>query len=99
MRIFALDPEKLMRNYAPISTSLTRQRRPAAPASPAVELPRLPGRGRREMERIYQEGDVEIWAVEEAHGTDYYVYGVMVNGDPTVCPSLDMAREVAASAL
>ena len=53
----------------------------------------------KEMKRIYRKGDVEIWAVEEAHGTDYYVYGVMVSGDPTVCPSEDMAREVAASAL
>ena len=51
------------------------------------------------MKRIYQEGSVEIWAVEEEHGTDFYVYGITESGDPTVCPSLDMAREVAASAL
>ena len=49
------------------------------------------------MKRIYQEGDVEIWAVEEAHGTDYYVYGVTES--PRVVPSEDMAREIAASAL
>jgi hypothetical protein len=46
------------------------------------------------MELIYKRGNVEIWAVQEAWGTDYYVYGVMA--DPRVCPSLGMAREVAA---
>jgi hypothetical protein len=46
------------------------------------------------MTRIYTNGTVEIWAVNERHGVDYYVYGV--NRDPIVCPSLDMAYEVAA---
>ena len=49
------------------------------------------------MERIYQEGSVEIWAVEESHGTDFYVYGVTES--PRVVPSEGMAREIAASAL
>ena len=40
-------------------------------------------------------GAVEIWAVTEAYGTDYYVYGV--TRDPIVCPSLGMAREKAAA--
>lgn len=38
---------------------------------------------------------VTIWLV----GRDYYVYGVLLNGDPRVCPSEGMARDVAASAL
>lgn len=46
------------------------------------------------MALIFKNGDVEIWAVTEVHGTDYYVYGV--TRDPRVCPSLSMAREVAA---
>jgi hypothetical protein len=46
------------------------------------------------MKRIFKNGNVEIWAVTEAWGTEYYVYGV--SRDTRVCPSLDMAREVAA---
>lgn len=46
------------------------------------------------MRLIYKRGDVEIWAVSEAWGTDYWVYGI--GRDPRVCPSLGMAREVAA---
>jgi hypothetical protein len=45
------------------------------------------------MMLIEKRGKIEIWQV----GNEYYVYGVTVNGDPRVCPSLGMAREVAAS--
>lgn len=41
---------------------------------------------------IEKHGNVEIWLA----GGEYYVYGV--TRDPRVCPSLGMAREVAASA-
>jgi hypothetical protein len=47
------------------------------------------------MELIFKRGAVEIWAVTESYGTDYYVYGV--TRDPIVCPSLGMARERAAA--
>jgi len=47
------------------------------------------------MELIFKRGAVEIWAVTEAHGVDYYVYGM--TRDPIVCPSLGMAREKAAA--
>ena len=50
------------------------------------------------MQPIFKHGRVEIWAVTESYGTDYYVYGVNRSGDPKVCPSLGMAREVAAAA-
>jgi hypothetical protein len=46
------------------------------------------------MELIFKQGRIEIWAVTEAHGVDYYVYGI--TADPRVCPSLGMAHEVAA---
>lgn len=36
-----------------------------------------------------------IWLVDG----EYYVYGVTLNGDPRICPSEGMAREVMASAL
>lgn len=45
---------------------------------------------------IEKRGSVEIWAVQERHGTEYYVYGVTLSGDPRVVPSLGMAREAAA---
>lgn len=48
------------------------------------------------MTLIEKRGQIEIWAVEEDWGTDYYVYGVTVGGDPRICPSLGMAREIAA---
>jgi hypothetical protein len=48
------------------------------------------------MQLIYSNGPIEIWAVSEAWGTDYYVYGVYASGDPRICPSLGMAHEVAA---
>jgi hypothetical protein len=48
------------------------------------------------MQLIFKLGQVEIWAVTETYGTDYYVYGVTQSGDPRVCPSLGMAYEVAA---
>lgn len=47
------------------------------------------------MTLVFKDGPVEIWAVTEAHGVDYYVYGV--TRDPIVCPSLGMAREKAAA--
>lgn len=46
------------------------------------------------MTLIEKRGQIEIWAVEEAYGVDYYVYGVL--SDPIVCPSLGMARAKAA---
>lgn len=48
------------------------------------------------MRLIEKRGIIEIWEVAEVYGSDYYVYGVTVGGDPIVCPSLGMAREVAA---
>ena len=39
-----------------------------------------------------------IYEVREPYGSDFYVYGVTVGGDPRVVPSLGMAREIAASA-
>ncbi len=47
------------------------------------------------MELIFKNGPIEIWAVTEFYGVDYYVYGVMASG-PRVCPSIGMAYEVAA---
>ncbi len=44
------------------------------------------------MRLIAKIGRVEIW---EVYG-EYYVYGVTQSGDPRVCPSLGMAREIAA---
>ncbi len=39
-----------------------------------------------------------IYEVREPYGSDFYVYGVTVGGDPRVAPSLGMAREIAAGA-
>lgn len=47
------------------------------------------------MRLIDKYGQIEIWEVDG----EFYVYGVTVGGDPRVCPSLGMAREVAASAV
>lgn len=47
------------------------------------------------MTLVFKDGPVEIWAVTESYGVDYYVYGV--TRDPIVCPSLGMAREKAAA--
>lgn len=48
------------------------------------------------MRKVYEEGAVTIWSVTEDHGTDFYVYdGATLL---RVCPSLGMAREVAAGA-
>ncbi len=47
------------------------------------------------MKLVFKNGAVEIWAVTETNGVDYYVYGV--TRDPIVCPSLGMAREKAAA--
>ena len=42
---------------------------------------------------IEKRGRIEIWQV----GDEYFVYGVTSGGDPRVCPSLGMAREIAAA--
>jgi hypothetical protein len=51
------------------------------------------------MRMIEKRGNIEIWKVIENYGhgpvAEYYVYGVYNSGDPRVCPSLGMAREVA----
>lgn len=46
------------------------------------------------MRIVMQTGNVTIWEITEAYGPDFYVY----SGDKLVrvCPSLGMAREVAA---
>ena len=47
--------------------------------------------------RLIEKNDrYEIWAITEDYGVDYYVYGAYASGDPRVCPSLSMARDVAA---
>jgi hypothetical protein len=46
------------------------------------------------MQLLYRFGKIEIWLING----DFYVYGVMLSGDPRICPSYDMAREVAAGA-
>jgi hypothetical protein len=46
---------------------------------------------------IFKTGKIEIWRITETWGFDYYVYGVTANGDPRICPSEGMAREVAAA--
>jgi hypothetical protein len=49
------------------------------------------------MRKIFEYGLVSIWEAVEFYGSDYYVY----RGSSLirVCPSLGMAREVAAGAL
>ncbi len=49
------------------------------------------------MRLIFKNGPIEIWEVSEPYGSDFYVYGVLASG-PRVCPSIGMAREVAAGA-
>ena len=46
---------------------------------------------------VEKHGPVEIWQIEETYGPDFYVY----SGSRLVrtCPSLGMARDVAAKAL
>jgi hypothetical protein len=46
------------------------------------------------MKMIYKSGAVEIWEVDG----EFYVYGVTRSGDPRVCHSEGMAREIAAGA-
>ena len=46
------------------------------------------------MTLIEKHGQIEIWEVREAHGSDFYVYGIL--SDPIVYPSLGMARARAA---
>jgi hypothetical protein len=48
------------------------------------------------MKLIEKTARYEIWAITEDYGVDYYVYGAYVSGDPRVCASLLMARDVAA---
>jgi hypothetical protein len=48
------------------------------------------------MKLIEKRGNIEIWAITEAWGVDFYVYGVTQSGDPVVCPSLGMAQSKAA---
>ena len=45
---------------------------------------------------VYKSGQIEIWAMPEPHGVDFYIYGVYASGFPRICPSLDMALDVAA---
>jgi len=47
------------------------------------------------MRLIEKLGVVEIW--HDPVVDEYYVYGVTRSGDPRICPSIGMAREVAAS--
>jgi hypothetical protein len=47
------------------------------------------------MRLIEKTASYEIWAVRESYGDDFYVYSAR-GGDPRVCPSIGMAREVAA---
>lgn len=47
------------------------------------------------MRLVERHGKIEIWQAPQPWGMDYYVYGVTQSGDPRVCPSLGMAREVA----
>lgn len=42
------------------------------------------------MQLVLKRGLIEIWAITESYGVDYYVYGVLA--DPIVCPSIGMAR-------
>ena len=48
------------------------------------------------MELAEKYGTIEIWRISEDHGDDFYVYasGKLVR----VCPSIGMAREIAAGA-
>lgn len=48
------------------------------------------------MDLIYQNGPYQIWAVQEGTSVVFYVYGVTASGDPRVCPSIGMARELCA---
>jgi hypothetical protein len=48
------------------------------------------------MKLIHKQGNVEIW--HDVSADEYYVYGVTQSGDPRVCPSIGMAREVASCA-
>lgn len=48
------------------------------------------------MVLVFKNAHIEIWRVSESYGAEFYVYGTTQSGDPVVCPSLGMAREVAA---
>jgi hypothetical protein len=45
------------------------------------------------MRLIEKRGRIEIWL--SRYG-EFFVYGVTASGDPRICPSLGMAREIAA---
>lgn len=47
------------------------------------------------MALIFKKGPIEIWAVNEPWGVDYWVVGF--TKDPRVCPSIGMAYEVTAA--
>lgn len=46
------------------------------------------------MQLIFRNGSTEIWEARESYGSDFYVY----SGSKLVrvCPSVGMAREIAA---
>lgn len=46
------------------------------------------------MELILKTDRAEVWLIDG----EYYVYGVTLGGDPRVCHSEGMAREIAAGA-
>lgn len=50
---------------------------------------------REQMKLVVQNGQIAIWEIAESYGSDFYVYV----GEKLirVCPSLGMARDVAAS--
>tara|TARA_R100000365_G_scaffold3696_1_gene13721 strand:+ start:23192 stop:23341 length:150 start_codon:yes stop_codon:yes gene_type:complete len=48
------------------------------------------------MELVAKYGSIEIWRVTESHGDDFYVYAS--DKLVRVCPSIGMAREIAAGA-
>lgn len=47
------------------------------------------------MIMIEKHGKIEIW--HDTDADEFYVYGVTFSGDPRICPSICMARAVAAS--
>jgi hypothetical protein len=44
------------------------------------------------VQLIHKNGSIEIWLA----GREYLVFGVTVGGDSIACPSIGMAREIAA---
>ena len=78
----------------PIGAALPVSPHPTKTLHPAVDLGVGEQRMEWKMKLISQNGRVAIWEVTEAYGSDFYVY----DGDRLVraCPSIGMAREVAA---